>query len=95
MGDIIQLPTKFVLIDLESACELGQVPLTPVGHNMKFQPAMCQQSWTTMCDLVLIGDLLASSGVDELSTDGQQLKNSLQASECTVQEALDHVWFAD
>lgn len=65
------------------------------GHNMKFQPAMCQQSWTTMCDLVLIGDLLASSGVDELSTDGQQLKNSLQASECTVQEALDHVWFAD
>ena len=29
--NIIQLPTKYVLIDLESACELGQVPLTPVG----------------------------------------------------------------
>ena len=63
------------------------------GHSMKFQPAMYQQAWTTMCNLVLIGDLLASeaSGVDELSIDGQQLKNSLQASECTVQEALDHV----
>ncbi len=29
--NIIQLPTKFVLIDLEFACELGQVPFTPAG----------------------------------------------------------------
>lgn len=52
---------------------------------------MYQQAWTTESNLVLIGDLLASSGVHELSIDGQQLQKSLQASECTVQEALDHV----
>ena len=61
------------------------------GHSMKFQSAMYQQAWTSMCNLVLIRDLLASSGVHELSIDGQQLQKSLQASECTVQEALDHV----
>lgn len=30
-GNIIRLPTKFVLIDLEFACELGHVPFTPLG----------------------------------------------------------------
>lgn len=29
--NIIQLPTNFVLIDLEFACELGHVPFTPQG----------------------------------------------------------------
>ncbi len=48
-----------------------------------------------MCDLVLIGGLLASNGVPDLSSDRQHLKRSLQASDLTVQQALDHDWFAD
>lgn len=48
-----------------------------------------------MSDLVLIGDLIASSGVLDLSLHGQQLMQSLQTSELTVQQALDHAWFAD
>lgn len=47
-----------------------------------------------MCDLVLIGDLIASSGVHDLSLHGEHLMQSLQASELTVQQALDHAWFA-
>lgn len=49
-----------------------------------------------MCNLVLIGGLVASNGVPDLSSDGQHSeKRSLQASELTVQQALDHDWFAD
>ena len=50
--------------------------------------------WTPMCDLVLIGDLIESSGVHDLSLHGEHLMQSLQASELTVQQALDHAWFA-
>ena len=31
------------------------------GHKRKLRPAMYLQAWTSMCDLVLIGDLIASS----------------------------------
>ena len=34
--NIIQVPTKFVLIDMEFACELGQVPFTPAGGLLVF-----------------------------------------------------------
>ncbi len=78
-----------------NVCNEQAILFCSAGHDMEFQPAMHLQAWTTMCDLVLIGDLLASSGVRDLSSDGQQLKRSLQASELTVQEALDHAWFAD
>lgn len=55
---------------------------------------MYLQAWTPMCALVLIGDLIASSGVHNLSLHGHYLMQSLQASELTVQQALDHAWFA-
>ncbi len=48
-----------------------------------------------MSDLVLIGDLIASSGVQDLRFHGQHLMQSLQAFEFTVQQALEHAWFAD
>ncbi len=34
--NIIQVPTKFVLIDMEFTCELGQVPFTPAGGLLVF-----------------------------------------------------------
>ena len=42
---------------------------------------MYLQAWTPTSDLVLIGDLIASSGVLDLSLQGQHLMQSLQASE--------------
>ncbi len=65
------------------------------GHERKIRPAMYLQAWTPTSDLVLIGDLIASSGVLDLSLQGQHLMQSLQASELTVQQALHHAWFAD
>ncbi len=43
-----------------------------------------------MCDLVLIGDLMTSSVVHDQSFHVQHLMQSLQASEFTVQQALDY-----
>ena len=69
------------------------------GHNRTTQPAMYRQAWTPMCNLMLIRDLMAmaSSGVHDLSFHEQHLMRSLQDSELslTVQQALDHAWFAD
>ena len=50
------------------------------------------QEWTSMCDLVLIGDLIQSSAVRDLDSQGQQLMESLQSFECTVSQALKHSW---
>ena len=81
------------LLKFHGKCGNEQAVLA--GHKRNIRPAMYLQAWTPMCDLVLLGDLLASNGLRDLSSDGQHLKDSLQACEFTVQQALDHDWFAD